>query len=80
MTDTCSEPSDVESAVGVGAAGKPVAPLALPDEQVAEDLSGAPRSAPIGRPIAPEEYARMKEKAATGPQPSLENAQEDAAE
>ena len=60
--------------------GAELDPLALPDEEgpPVGDLSRR-RAAPIGRPIAPAEYARLKEEAARDAGPIAGHAQEDAA-
>jgi len=57
--------------------GKPFDPQSLPDEQADDAMPNARREAPIGRPMAPEEYARMKGEAAAVPDPPKRSGQED---
>jgi hypothetical protein len=45
-------------------AGMEMNPLDLPDDEEGEPDPGKPRDVPIGRPVRPGEYQRLKEDAA----------------
>ena len=65
---------------GVAAnAGASVDPCALPEDDAPAEHA-APRAAPIGHPISPEEYRRLKERAKTDAARPPASAQEDPAE
>lgn len=60
---------------GEGKGGESINPLALPEEP-----SDKPkREAPLGLPVTPEEYERLKKAARRGPAPASEAGQEDSA-
>ena len=64
---------------GLGAsAGASVDPCALPEDDAPTEHA-TPRAAPIGHPISPEEYRRLKERAKSDTAAPPASAQEDPA-
>lgn len=57
-------------------AGTPFSPADLEEEEQEREDAKRPRSKPIGRPMSPEAYDRLKERSGA-PEPQTECAQED---
>ena len=74
-----SKPSEYDCHKGEGTtAGKSVEPMELPEEETPAEPS-PPQAVPIGRPLPPEEYRRLKERARREVAPPAPAAQEDPA-
>ena len=79
IDEQCDRPGSEAEAGRSEAAGQAFDPMQPAGEEREEAAPSRPRVAPIGRPVAAEEYERLKEEAAVGRGPRGRNAQEDPA-